>query len=211
MENSADAGGQYMFYCIQYEGVYYEDKEEDKPQKLVYRTTTIKRKFKEFLTLQAHLEENSACKPHLKGIKTPTRWTNVSLTKSDATVANQRRAMLEKYLQQLCYHPIIGFCHEVMIFMAYGEDGLCSFMEVGDPKDLLSHRLDRLARKFTGVINSLKDALPSFELDLSPAPNTPKSEGITPCDLKAEVHFPPFPFQEKYSNLSHDKIMELVR
>ncbi|CAL8078290.1 unnamed protein product [Orchesella dallaii] len=208
VENSTDVGGQYIFYCIQYEGVYFDDKEEGQPQKIVYRTTTIKRKFKEFLTLQAHLEENSACKPHLKGIKTPTRWLNVSLTKSDATVAHQRRAMLEKYLQQLCYHPVIGFCQELMIFMAYGEDGFCSF-EVGDPKDLLTHRLDKLAKKFTGVFNSLKDALPSFELDLSPAPNTPKSEGITPCDFKSESSFPSFPFQEKYSSLPHDKALDL--
>lgn len=127
--------------------MYSDEKEDERgPQKLVYRTTTIKRKFKEFLTLQAHLEENVACKPHLKGIKTPTRWTNVSLTKSDAIVANQRRAMLEKYLQQLCYHPVIGFCHEVMVFMAYGEDGFCSF-EVGDPKDLLTHRLDKVGKR----------------------------------------------------------------
>lgn len=68
----------------------------------------------------------------------------------------------------------------------------------------------KLAKKFTGVINSLKDALPSFELDLSPAPNTPKSEGITPCDLKPESSFASFPFQENFSTLTHDKSLALV-
>lgn len=91
---------------MQYEGVYFDEKFDDQPPKVILRTTTVKRRFKEFLLLQSKLEEHTIWKPHLKGVKAPNRWLNLSFSKADA--AATRKSMLERYLQQLCYHPVLG-------------------------------------------------------------------------------------------------------
>lgn len=131
---------------MQYEGVYFDEKYEDQegqPRKVILRTTTVKRRFKEFLLLQSKLEEQSHWKPHLKGIKAPNRWLNLSFSKADA--ANTRKTMLERYITQLCTHPLLGTSREVLQFMAYGDEGFSlDPMDVNDPKHLLSTKLDKV-------------------------------------------------------------------
>jgi len=129
---------------LQYEGVYFDEVyDDDEPPRVILRTTTVKRRFKEFVTLQSKLEEHSSLKPHLKGIKAPNRWLNLSFSKADA--AATRKAMLERYLHQLCYHSTLGACPEVLQFMAYGDDGFYPDpLDIHDPKHLLSDRLEKV-------------------------------------------------------------------
>jgi hypothetical protein len=111
----------------------------------------VKRKFKEFVLLQSKLEEHSQWKSHLKGIKAPNRWLNLSFSKADA--AATRKAMLERYLHQLCYHPVLGASNEVLQFMAYGDDGFYpDSYEIQDPKHLLSDRLEKVRTMFYNKI-----------------------------------------------------------
>lgn len=132
-----------IIYSVQYEGVYFDEKYDGVPRKVILRTTTIKRRFKEFLLLQSRLEAQGHLKPHLKGIKAPTRWLNLSFSKSDA--ANTRRTNLERYLYQLCTHPVLGTTKELLQFMAYGDDGFgFGPLEINDPKHLLSDKLDKV-------------------------------------------------------------------
>lgn len=128
---------------MQYDGVYFDEKYDDHPRRVILRTTTAKRRFKEFLLLQARLEEQSQWKPHLKGIKAPNRWLNLSFSKDTAT--STRKTMLERYLNQLCSHPVLGTSREVFQFMAYGDDGFSlDPLDINDPKHLLSTKLDKV-------------------------------------------------------------------
>ncbi|CAG7815828.1 unnamed protein product [Allacma fusca] len=201
-EACSDSSGNFILYCIQYEGVYVEENDDGQLEKLVLRTTTIKRRFQEFLMLQSHMEESSLWRPHIKGIKAPNKWLNLSFTKSESTNLSQRKINLEKYLQQLCYHPVLGFCPQLRQFMAYGEEGFQAFAS-SDAIPL--HRFDKLAKKFTGVFNSLRDALPSFEPELLTT-NVTDPVGKSPTDNKAKSLFSSFLRAEKM-----DKMEESVK
>lgn len=53
--------------------------------------------------------------------------------------------MLERYLNQLCSHPVLGTSREVFQFMAYGDDGFSlDPLDINDPKHLLSTKLDKV-------------------------------------------------------------------
>lgn len=125
----------------QYEGVYLEENDDGQLEKLVLRTTTIKRRFQEFLTLHNHLEENPLWRPHIKGIKAPSKWLNLSFAKSESANTAQKKSMLERYLHQLCYHPVLGFCPHLRQFMAYGEEGFYAFVA---PDAIPLHRFDKV-------------------------------------------------------------------
>lgn len=129
--------------------------------KLVLRTTTVKRSFQEFLLLQSQLEESPLWRPHLSGIKMPNAWLSLSFSNAPS---NQRRLLLERYLQQVSAHAVLGFCPELRHFMAYGEDGFQMFGL--SPFNNKQKRFGNLGKTFTGVFNSLRDALPSLQSDL---------------------------------------------
>lgn len=83
-------------------------------------------------------------KPHLKGVKAPNRWLNLNFSKSDAAATEQRKALLEKYLQQLCYHPVLGHCEVLLEFMAYGEEGFHVFGSHQLSTDPFTQRIDKV-------------------------------------------------------------------
>jgi len=150
--------------------------------KLILRTTTVKRSMKEFLLLQSQLEESPLWKVHLRGIKSPKTW--LSLPFSSNSHSAHRRLLLQRYLQQVSSHPVLGFCPELRHFMAYGDDGFQMFAPLPNTHHI--PRFDRLTKTFTGVLNSLKDALPSFESEMQQQETTaePKSKKLLPSFLQ---------------------------
>lgn len=167
-ELSTDSNGcPYVLYSIQYDGIYMikdQNNQEDEPE-LILQTTITKRRFQEFLNLHSRLEENNNLKAALRGIKGPSKWLNLPFSgKTDESTTSSRRPVLELYLQQLCSKVEISTTSELHEFLAYGYNGNSTFVK--KDSDFSIQRIDKLlANKVTGVFNSIKTALPSFDFE----------------------------------------------
>lgn len=172
-------GAQYTLYTIQYDAIYLcestisapptEGGEESVSEpvvvsepRMVLQTNCVKRRFREFLTLHAALEEDSRLRTAMKGVKGPNKWLNLPFSKLDSTTIATRKQFLEKYLQSVIQRPEVNISTPVKEFLAYGLDSSVSFVK--KPLELHVPRLDKLlAKTVSGVFHSLKTALPSFE------------------------------------------------
>lgn len=91
-------GKQYTSYIIKIE---YLDKSNNKAQpnsKAVY-SRVLKRRFKEFVSLQKKLEENHLYQSFLKNIKGPSKFINLSIGNMEELVIEKRRKKLNEYLK----------------------------------------------------------------------------------------------------------------
>ncbi|KAG7170283.1 Sorting nexin-19-like [Homarus americanus] len=172
-------GAQYTHYTIQYDAIYLcesttaapatEGGEEGASEpvvisepRMVLQTNCVKRRFREFLTLHAALEDDSRLRTAMKGVKGPNKWLNLPFSKLDSTTIATRKQFLEKYLQSVIQRPEVNISTHVKEFLAYGSDSSVSFVK--KPLELHVPRLDKLlAKTVSGVFHSLKTALPSFE------------------------------------------------
>ncbi|KAK7086619.1 hypothetical protein SK128_026148 [Halocaridina rubra] len=172
-------GAQYTLYTIQYDAIYLceslppppsegdEERASNEPPpvpepRMVLQTNCVKRRFREFLTLHAALEEDSRLRTAMKGVKGPNKWLNLPFSKLDSTTIATRKQFLEKYLQSVIQRPELNISTPVKEFLAYGLDSSVSFIK--KPLELHVPRLDKLlAKTVSGVFHSLKTALPSFE------------------------------------------------
>ncbi|KAG0718419.1 Sorting nexin-19 [Chionoecetes opilio] len=176
-EVHTEAGGtQYTLYTIQYDAIYLcetptitEGEEEGASEpapvsepRMVLQTNCVKRRFREFLTLHAALEDDTRLRAAMKGVKAPNKWLNLPFSKLDSTTIATRKQFLEKYLQSVIQRPEVNISTPVKEFLAYGSDASISFVK--KPLELNVPRLDKLfAKTMSGVFHSLKTALPSFE------------------------------------------------
>jgi hypothetical protein len=81
------------------------DKSNNKAQpnsKAVY-TKVLKRRFKEFVSLQKKLEENHLYQSFLKNIKGPSKIINLSIGNMEDVVIEKRRKKLNEYLKVNSY------------------------------------------------------------------------------------------------------------
>lgn len=169
-------GTQYTLYMIQYDAIYLcespttiEGSEEGSSEsapvsepRMVLQTNCVKRRFREFLTLHAALEDDTRLRAAMKGVKGPNKWLNLPFSKLDSTTIATRKQFLEKYLQSVIQRPEVNISTPVKEFLAYGSDASISFVK--KPLELNVPRLDKLlAKTVSGVFHSLKTALPSFE------------------------------------------------
>ncbi|XP_076349834.1 sorting nexin-19-like [Tachypleus tridentatus] len=160
--------GPFTLYCIQYEALYIlspDDDSEDEPQ-LVKHTSMVKRRFREFLTLQSRLEDNKVMCKHLKGIKGPSKWLTTPFYALDKKNIDERRAFLQSYLVKLCSRDILANSPELKEFLAYGVDASIAYVrkasEVGVP------RIDKIfVRGVKGAIDLIRTALPSLPQDVN--------------------------------------------
>ncbi|XP_045598841.2 uncharacterized protein [Procambarus clarkii] len=190
-------GTQYTLYTIQYDAIYLcettttvpptEGGEEGASEpvvitepRMVLQTNCVKRRFREFLTLHAALEDDSRLRTAMKGVKGPNKWLNLPFSKLDSTTIATRKQFLEKYLQSVIQRPEVNISTPVKEFLAYGLDSSVSFVK--KPLELHVPRLDKLlAKTVSGVFHSLKTALPSFESSDNPAGGSeaiPATEGM---------------------------------
>ncbi|XP_022237467.1 sorting nexin-19-like [Limulus polyphemus] len=158
--------GSYTLYCIQYEAPYIlcpEDEDEFQSH-WVKHLSTVKRRFREFLTLHSRLEENQETRKYLKGIKGPSKWLMTPFSALDKKNIEERRVFLQSYLEKLCSREVVVNSPEMREFFAYGGDASIAYVrktnEVGVP------RIDKmLVRGVKGAIDLIRTALPSLPSD----------------------------------------------
>ncbi|XP_076361733.1 uncharacterized protein LOC143252847 isoform X2 [Tachypleus tridentatus] len=148
--------GSYTLYCIQ-------DGDEFQSH-WVKHLSTVKRRFREFLTLHSRLEENQRTRKYLKGIKGPSKWLMTPFSALDKKNIEERRVFLQSYLEKLCSREIVLNSAEMREFFAYGGDASIAYVrktnEVGVP------RIDKmLVRGVKGAIDLIRTALPSLSTD----------------------------------------------
>lgn len=135
---------------------------------LVTKKVNVKRRFREFVTLQIRLHENRILRKYIQDVKKPStikitshHFFRLSYSKKlDDKTIEFRRRFLEEYLNQLCSIRMIAQSHELHHFLAYGTDARIAFVKTKS-QTLLPLKLDKyITYGFKGALNLLKTALP---------------------------------------------------
>ncbi|XP_078665523.1 uncharacterized protein LOC144907952 isoform X2 [Branchiostoma floridae x Branchiostoma belcheri] len=152
----------YTLYRVQYETTILVPMEGEEGQELfepITTTMSVRRRFREFITLHAALEENPKFRKIMKNVKGPNRLFHLPFGNMDKNTIRQRRGQLQDFLGELCSKPEVCQSKELQEFLAYGRDGSIAF--VRKPPDIIP-RFDKL---FTNAVSDLfdtvKSALPS--------------------------------------------------
>ncbi|XP_078585050.1 uncharacterized protein LOC144867149 [Branchiostoma floridae x Branchiostoma japonicum] len=152
----------YTLYRVQYETTILVPMEGELGQEAVEPITTtmsVRRRFREFITLHVALEENPKFRKIMKNVKGPNRLFYLPFGNMDKNTIRQRRGQLQDFLGELCSRPELCQSKELQEFLAYGRDGSIAF--VRKPPDIIP-RFDKL---FTDAVSDLfdtvKSALPS--------------------------------------------------
>ncbi|OWF45493.1 sorting nexin-19-like [Mizuhopecten yessoensis] len=114
---------QYTLYHIQYEALYSTESNS-----VEIRTRSVKRRFREFVNLQARLEDNEAYRKSLKDVKGPRRWLSLPFGNMDKRSVESRRKSLETFLKSLIQKLDICNGFELKEFLAYEGDGHIAFV-----------------------------------------------------------------------------------
>ncbi|XP_033742273.1 uncharacterized protein LOC117328815 [Pecten maximus] len=114
---------QYTLYNIQYDALYNTE-----ANSLELRTRSVKRRFREFVNLQARLEDNEAYRKSLKDVKGPKRWLSLPFGNMDKRSVEGRRKSLEAFLKSLIQKLDICNGSELKEFLAYEGDGHIAFV-----------------------------------------------------------------------------------
>ncbi|GIY95741.1 sorting nexin-19 [Caerostris extrusa] len=175
----------YTLYCIQYTGIFHDTAKSPDIPHFVKQVVSIKRRFREFVTLQSKLEDNPSLKVHLKGIKGPSKWLVLPFSNLDKKNIAERRLFLENYLKELCSSAAIAQSSELQEFLAYGGEESMTF--VRKAADASVPRIDKmLVRGVKGAFDIFRTALPNSPLDEE---NTPRlSFEDTLSDYRFQEH-----------------------
>uniref|UniRef100_T1JD26 PX domain-containing protein n=1 Tax=Strigamia maritima TaxID=126957 RepID=T1JD26_STRMM len=176
--DESNGSGQYALYCIEYEAWFldntspttisdscpYEDVAE---HRMVLQGNQVKRRFREFCTLHSRLEENPRLRQHLQDIQKPNRWLSLPFNKTDKETIEDRRTILEKYLQKLISKEELAASIELREFLAYGSDASIAYVK--KVPDSMVPRIDKfLVRKVSGMLEKIRTALPTLPSETSP-------------------------------------------
>ncbi|GAB6030115.1 Sorting nexin-19 [Chamberlinius hualienensis] len=165
-------GSQYAIYCIQYDAWFFDTdniKTVDlgnyidvlKPKSSL-QSVTVRRRFREFVTLHSRLEDKLKSHQFFKSLKGPNKWSIIPFGKLDRDTIETRRKFLENYLQTLVSNPEAVKCKCLREFLAYGTDDTTFERKPNDIGQFVP-RLDKLLmKKMTGVFDKLKTALPNL-------------------------------------------------
>ena len=155
-------------YCIEYDGLFEEVNHLSESPYLVTKKVNVKRRFREFVTLQIRLQENRILRKYIQHVKKPStikitshHFFRLSYSKKlDDKTIEFRRRFLEEYLNQLCSIRMIAQSHELHHFLAYGTDARIAFVKTKS-QTLLPLKLDKyITYGFKGALKLLKTALP---------------------------------------------------
>ncbi|XP_069125106.1 sorting nexin-19-like [Argopecten irradians] len=134
------SSAQYTLYNIQYDALYSTE-----ANSLELRTRSVKRRFREFVNLQARLEDNDAYRKSLKDVKGPRRWLSLPFGNMDKKSVEGRRKSLEKFLRSLIQKLDICNGSELKEFLAYEGDGHIAF--VRKAPEISVSRIDKMIVK----------------------------------------------------------------
>ncbi|BFZ21063.1 hypothetical protein BsWGS_24102 [Bradybaena similaris] len=146
---------QYSLYNIEYEALYFTEE-----GKSVIRTGNVRRRYREFLSLQSRLESHSGYKKYLKNMKAPKRWPTIPFKSIDKETVETRRLFLERYLKDLIEIEAICNGPDLREFLAYEGDSHIAFVKKSP--DITVPRFDKMMmRGLSEVVDRIK-ALPNI-------------------------------------------------
>ncbi|XP_064597089.1 uncharacterized protein LOC135463654 [Liolophura sinensis] len=152
----------YTIYKIEFEAWYWADGE------VVLRKGTVLRRFREFVNLQARLEDNPTYKPCLKDIKGPKRWMSLPFGNMDKVAIEGRRKYLEKFLKLVIEKQPVCNGEEIKEFLAY--EGRSHIAFVRKAPELSVPRIDKMfVRTMSGVFGRIATVLPNLTPDVLPS------------------------------------------
>ncbi|CAH1248074.1 SNX19 [Branchiostoma lanceolatum] len=169
----------YTLYRVQYETTIMVPTEGEPGQEVyepITTTMSVRRRFREFITLHVALEENPKYRKIMKNVKGPNRLFYLPFGNMDKNTIRQRRGQLQDFLGELCSKPEVCQSKELQEFLAYGRDGSIAF--VRKPPDIIP-RFDKL---FTNAVSDLFDTVKSA----LPSTKSHDQEGDTKSNSKSE-------------------------
>lgn len=164
-------GTSYLLYCIEYSALYEEANRSADLFPITtscfeYKKSSVKRRFREFITLEERLKEKKSFRSYLSRITSPAKLKSATqnfmlMTKFFQKEAVERRKVfLEQYLNYLNENKGIAESKEFQQFLAYGSDGRIAFVK-SKPNTLLPVPINEVISKgFKGVVSFVKSALP---------------------------------------------------
>ncbi|XP_060080443.1 sorting nexin-19-like [Ylistrum balloti] len=154
---------QYTLYNIQYDALYSTE-----THSLELRTRSVKRRFREFVNLQARLEDNEAYRKSLKDVKGPRRWLSLPFGNMDKRSVEGRRKSLEAFLKSLIQKLDICNGSELKEFLAYEGDGHIAFVrkapEISVPRidKMIVKTMSDVFDKIGELSNKAQEVLPKL-------------------------------------------------
>ncbi|XP_060583829.1 sorting nexin-19-like [Ruditapes philippinarum] len=176
--------GEYTLYNVEYEALYQSDVGE-----LVYKSGTVKRRFKEFINLQSRLEDNPVYKKSMKDVKGPKKiLPSLPFGNMGKDTVDSRKELLETFLTSLVGKEDICNGEELKQFLGYCGDGHIAF--VRKVPENTGPRIDqRLVKTMSGVFDKIVEGLPSLPQQLPriiPPINQRDEKDDTPGDKPTE-------------------------
>ena len=170
-----NSGIKYTLYVIHYTAVY----PCGPGGALEPRVGTVKRRFREFLTLHERLETSDSFKYSLKGIKGPSKWSGpFPWTNFSKDLIETRRKDLQAYLKSLAALTDISCSQPLREFLAYDADPRIAYVQKA-PSYTNMFNLDRFFTK--GLKGSLEGVFmpqPSKPSSLTPPETRRAAEGV---------------------------------
>ncbi|XP_041360552.1 sorting nexin-19-like isoform X2 [Gigantopelta aegis] len=149
------SNSKYTMYVIEYVALYFS--EGGHP---VLKSGLVKRRFREFVNLQARLDDESKYKNLLKDVKGPSRWATLPFKNRDKDSVESRRSFLDKFLKGLIAVEAVCNGPELRQFLAYEGDGHIAY--VRKSPEMSVPRIDKMfARTMSEVFDRLK-AIPDI-------------------------------------------------
>ncbi|XP_029650222.1 uncharacterized protein LOC115223689 [Octopus sinensis] len=160
----------YTLYEVQYDASYVSENGE-----LSTKTGKVKRRFREFCTLQQKLEERNVYKKCLKDIKGPKGWKHSLFGNMDQENVTQRRKFLDNYLKNLIKKESISNGPELREFLAYEGDAHIAY--VRRTREINMPRIDKA---FVKTVSGVLDRIATTVLPRSLSQDKTSPSGYSP-------------------------------
>ncbi|GAB1610640.1 hypothetical protein Ahia01_001350300 [Argonauta hians] len=140
----------YTLYEIQYNASYVSESSGEFSTKI----GRVKRRYREFCTLQQKLEEKNVYKKCLKDIKGPNRWQHTLFGNMDQENVTQRRKFLDNYLKNLIKKEMLCNGPELREFLAYEGDAHIAYVK--RTREINMPRIDKaIVKTVSGVLDRI--------------------------------------------------------
>ncbi|XP_014784879.2 uncharacterized protein LOC106879713 [Octopus bimaculoides] len=160
----------YTLYEVQYDASYVSENGE-----LSTKTGKVKRRFREFCTLQQKLEERNVYRKCLKDIKGPKGWKHPLFGNMDQENVTQRRKFLDNYLKNLIKKENISNGPELREFLAYEGDAHIAY--VRRTREINMPRIDKA---FVKTVSGVLDRIATTVLPRSLSQDKTSPSGYSP-------------------------------
>ncbi|XP_067664484.1 sorting nexin-19-like [Haliotis asinina] len=148
------SSSKYTLYTIEFNALYFTDGPP------VMKSGAVKRRFREFVNLQARLDAKDNYKKLLRDTKGPSRWNTLPFKNMDKDNVESRRVFLEKFLKSLIQIEAVCNGPELREFLAYEGDGHIAFVKKA--REISVPRLDKMFVKTASVVFDKLKSIPDI-------------------------------------------------